>query len=120
MTPETIVNHVRSQSTGIPGRCIATARTNHVVIDAPAFHGGPNEAMVPAEAFLAGIASCGVLLVEHFATEESLALTHVAASIEGIRSRSDPANFREVLLEIEIAGTDLSRAESLVEKFKAR
>lgn len=113
-----MVSRVTTRTTGVPGRCVASARNQHVVVDLPAFHGGPNEAMTPGEAFLAGVASCGVLLVEHYGREAALPLRAVTASIEGVRKKSDPSSFVYVNLKLELTGVDEGRARGLVEKFK--
>jgi uncharacterized OsmC-like protein len=120
MPDELLVTQVRSQSTGVEGRSLNSARTNHFVIDEPAYGGGPGEALTPAEAFLAGISACGVLLVESFARQEGLPVRHVDAHIDGIRTKADPATFRQVNLRFQLAGVDQSQAEHLVERFKGR
>jgi uncharacterized OsmC-like protein len=120
MPDELLVTAARSRLSGVPGRSLNSARTNHFIIDEPTYAGGPGEAPTPAESFLSGVSSCGVLLMESFARQEGLELEGVEASIEGIRLKGDPANFREVRLRFEIRGTDAKRAEALVERFKAR
>ena len=61
---EFVINTVRSRTTATPGRSISEVRDNELVIDEPTHLGGPGERMTPAEAFLSGVAACGVLLVE--------------------------------------------------------
>ena len=61
---EVKVDTVRSYSGGLPGRALNQARTNHFVIDSPS---GPHEALSSGEAFLAGVSSCGVTLIELYA-----------------------------------------------------
>ena len=120
MSDELLVTRVESQSSSVPGRSLNTARTNHFVIDEPAYAGGPGEAVTPAESFLAGVCACGVLLVESFASKEAIPLEGVQVSIEGIRTTSDPANFKQVDLRFELAGVNQQQAEQLVERFKGR
>lgn len=120
MTDELVINKVTARSTGIHGRCIATARTNHFVVDEPASNGGPGEAVTPAEAFLGGVAACAVLLIETFARESGYPLKGASAGIEGIRTRANLANFQEVRLEIELQGVTAEQARDLVERFKGR
>jgi uncharacterized OsmC-like protein len=120
MSEELLVTRVRSQTVGIPGRSLATARQHHFVIDEPAYAGGPGEALTPAEVFLAGVSGCGVLLVESFARKDGIPLQKAEASIEGIRTADDPANFREVRLSFRLTGVTAQQGETLVEKFKAR
>lgn len=120
MADELLVNEVRSQTIGIPGRSLNSARTNHFVIDEPKRYGGPGEAPTPAEAFLAGVSACGVLLVETFAREEELPLARATATIRGIRTAADPATFREITIRFELEGVGAADAESLVDRYKAR
>jgi uncharacterized OsmC-like protein len=120
MSEELLVTTVQSRSTGVKGRSLNGARTNHFVIDEPAYNGGPGEAATPAEVFLAGVSGCGVLLVESFAHKDGIALKGVQAWIEGIRTKANPERFRKVNLRLELAGVDQKQAEALVEKFKRR
>ncbi len=119
MTEEMLSTEVRSTSTGVKGRCITSARTNHWVIDEPAFHGGPGEEVTPGEAFLGGVLACGVLLVESFAAKDGAPVRSVKGTIKGIRKKADPSWFVEVQLGFEVAGVDRKSAEGLVERFKA-
>jgi uncharacterized OsmC-like protein len=120
MAEEFLLTQVRSRTVGEPGRSLNTARDQHFVIDEPAYNGGPGESVTPAEAFLAGVSACGVLLVESFAHRDGVLLQKVDASIEGIRLRSDPANFRKVSVRFELMGPTQQQAERLVEAYKAR
>lgn len=120
MTDELVINKVSAQSTGIHGRCIASARTNHFVIDEPVSNGGPGEAVTPAESFLGGVVGCAVLLIETFARQSNYPLKRATGSIEGIRTKADLANFQEVRLRIELRGVNSEQADDLVERFKGR
>ena len=74
MSDDLLVTQVSSRTTGEKGRSVSGARTNHFVIDEPAYNGGPGEAVTPAESFLAGVSACGVLLVESFAARDGVPL----------------------------------------------
>jgi uncharacterized OsmC-like protein len=115
---ELLLTNARTTSIGVKGRCVTSARTNHVVIDEPPFHGGPGEAMTPGEVFLSGIMACGVLLVESFAHKDKLPVRKVSGSIQGVRKKSNPADFIGVNLSFEIEGIGQKDAEALVERFK--
>jgi len=119
MPEELLVTDVRSTSTGVKGRCITSARTNHWVIDEPAFHGGPGEEVTPGEVFLGGVIGCGVLLVESFAAKDGKPLSSVKGIIKGIRKKADPSWFVGIELKFELAGVDAKGAEALVERFKS-
>ncbi len=115
-----IITRAESQTAGIPGRSLNTVRNHHFVIDEPAYGGGPGEEITPAEAFLAGVSACGVLLVDAFAREAGWPLAWARAAIEGVRLGDDPANFKEVNLKFELAGVTQEQAEALVERYKNR
>jgi uncharacterized OsmC-like protein len=119
MAEELLFTEARSTSTGVKGRSITSARTNHWVVDLPPFHHGPGEESTPGEAFLGAVAACGALLVECFAGEEGLPLKRVQASIKGERLKSDPSWFRSIEMRFELAGVDPKQAEALVAKFQA-
>lgn len=115
-----LVNRVRSYSSGTPGRSLNNVRDHHFVIDEPTYNGGPGEEITPADAFLAGVSSCGVLLVETFARQANLPVKRVEASIEGIRNPSDTSRFERVQMRFEVAGVSQAQAEELVARYKNR
>ncbi len=112
-------------STDTFGRMLFKARHHYLVSDGPASLGCPGEAIMPGELFLAGIATCGVELVEVFAQEEGLPLQGAKVAVGG---DIDPANqprpdvtlFTSVGLEFEFVGVTQEQAEHLVERFKGR
>jgi uncharacterized OsmC-like protein len=115
-----LINRVRSYSTGTPGRCINQARDHHFVIDEPVHAGGPGEEVTPAEAFLAGVAACGVLLVESQAHRTNVPLERAEATIEGVRKHADPSSFERIDIRFMLAGPNRAQAEKLVEHYKSR
>src|SRR5215471_5513831 len=54
----------RATSTGVFGRVLCSARNHYFVVDGPVQNGCPGEEVTPAEIFLAGVAACGVELVQ--------------------------------------------------------
>ena len=111
------IDTVRSYSSGVLGRSLNSARTNHFVLDSPS---GPNEALTNGEAFLAGVSSCGVTLIEKYAHEIGVPVTGMQVEIEGIRSNAEPNRFQSVNVRFEIRGIDQSQAEHLVETWRQR
>src|SRR5439155_11957350 len=93
-----VVNWVHSSSTATPGRALNQVRTHQLVIDEPTHLGGPGEQVTPAEAFLAGVSACGVLLVEGRALDTGVRLDPVEATIEGIQMRPVTSVFQGVQL----------------------
>ncbi|HZV48701.1 MAG TPA: OsmC family protein [Candidatus Dormibacteraeota bacterium] len=118
MAQPTLVNRVRSYSTGTPGRCLNQARTHHFVIDEPPYRGGSGEEITPAEAFLAGISACGVLLIEGYAREDGVPLDRVEVEIEATRNVGDPSTFAGVRMRFRLAGADPDRARTLVRRYQ--
>jgi uncharacterized OsmC-like protein len=120
MSEELLLTSVHARNSGIAGRCIAGARNHHFVIDEPAYGGGPGEELTPAEVFLSGIAGCAALLVESFAHQSAYPLKRVSTKMQGIRAKSNPADFKQVNLSFELFGVDSKQADDLVDRFKAR
>lgn len=116
---------VRARSTDTFGRVLWSCRDQHFVADGPVQNGCPGEAVTPAELFLAGIAACGVELVQVIAKAGDVPLRAVRAEITG---ELDPANpvrddvnvFNSVRLSFEIAGVTEEQGRELVEAFKRR
>ena len=116
---------VRARSTDMFGRVLWSCRDQHFVADGPVQNGCPGEAVTPAELFLAGIAACGVELVQVIAKAGDVPLRAVRAEITG---ELDPANpvrddvnvFNSVRLSFELAGVTEEQGRGLVEGFKRR
>jgi uncharacterized OsmC-like protein len=111
------IDTVRSYSGGLAGRALNQARTNQFVIDSPS---GPHEALSSGEAFLAGVSSCGVTLIELYAQEQRVPLRHTEVTIEGLRAVAEPNRFAEVRMRFELTGVDQTQAELLVGVYKNR
>jgi uncharacterized OsmC-like protein len=118
MAQPMLVNRVRSYSTGTPGRCLNQARTHHFVIDEPPYRGGAGEEITPAEAFLAGVSACGVLLIEGYAREDGLPLRGVAVEIEATRNAGDPSAFAGVRMRFRLPGASADQAQALVRRYQ--
>jgi uncharacterized OsmC-like protein len=116
---------VGARSTDVFGRVLWSCRDQHFVADGPVQNGCPGEAVTPAELFLAGIATCGVELVQVLAKETGASIGSVRAEVDGVLDpqrpvREDVRVFNAVRLRFEIAGVDEPRARELVEGFKRR
>ena len=114
-----------ARSTDTLGRVLCSARNHHFVIDGPEQAGFPGEALGPGEVFLAGIASCGVELVQALARDQALPLTHVEVGITGTMDRANPVRkdislFNEIALQFELVGMTQAEGEGLIEQFKGR
>lgn len=116
---------VSARSTDTLGRVLCSARNHHFIIDGPVQAGFPGEAIGPAEAFLAGIASCGVELVQALARDQKLPLRGVKVQMSGLMDRANPVRqdvtvFNAVRVDFELAGVSQSEAEDLIERFRGR
>jgi len=127
MTAPSLVRdyEVRARSTDIFGRVLCSARDHHFIIDGPVQNGCPGEEVTPPEAFLSGVAACGVELLHVIANADNVPLAHVAATINatvdrGNQARTDYTIFNTFRLRFTLGGTDASRAAALVEGFKRR
>jgi uncharacterized OsmC-like protein len=114
-----------AQSTDTFGRVLCTARDQHFVIDGPVQNGCPGEAVTPPEAFLTGVAACGIELLQVIARELSLPIPSASVRIEGTVDRDHPVRpdvtlFNEVRLRFSIRGVSREQANDLVERFKKR
>jgi len=85
----------------------------------------PGEAVTPPEAFLTGVAACGVELLQVIAREMSLPIPSARVHIEGTIDRDHPVRpdvtlFNEVRLHFSVGGVTREQATDLVERFKKR
>ncbi len=104
---------VRSYSSGVVGRSLNTIRQHHLVIDSPSL----SEEITSGEAFLAGISSCGVTLVERAAVELGLPLARVEVTIDGYRDPDAP-RFARIDMRFMLHGVDAEQGRALVDRYK--
>jgi uncharacterized OsmC-like protein len=115
---ELVVNRVQSASTPTPGRAINQVRNHQLVIDEPTHLGGPGEQITPAEAFLAGVSACGVLLVQGKARDSGVRLDRVDVIIEAVRHRRDTSVFQRIDIGFRLSGPTQNEAMALVDHYK--
>ena len=123
--PETRRYEVDARSTDVFGRVLWSCRDQHFVADGPVHNGCPGEAVTPAELFLAGVATCGVELLQVIARAESSALESASVRISGVLDpaapvRDDVTVFNSAHLEFTLRGVTDDEANHLVERFKRR
>jgi uncharacterized OsmC-like protein len=116
---------VEARSTDTFGRVLCSSRDQHFVVDGPTQNGCPGEAITPGELFLAGVATCGVELLQVVARAQQVPLRRVEVSVRGSYDpnhpvRSDLNVFNSVRLEFALAGVDEAQAAELVAAFKRR
>jgi uncharacterized OsmC-like protein len=115
----------QARSTETFGRVLCRARTQHFVVDGPVQNGCPGEALSPAELFLAGVATCGVELVQVIAKDQNVPMQAVSATIEALQDRSQPPRpdvslFNQVRLEFHLKGVNQEQGTQLIDSFKRR
>lgn len=116
---------VSAASTEIFGRVVCGARNHHFIVDGPEQNGCPGEEVTPAEIFLAGVACCGVELIQVLAKSTEVPLKAIKVKIRGMMDRSKPVRpdvtlFNSVRLHFTIKGPSDAQARQLVEAFKGR
>ena len=116
---------VQARSTDTFGRVLCAARNHHFIVDGPVQNGCPGEAVNPGELFLAGVAACGVELLQVIAKEQQLAPKSIGVEIAGTMDRSKPVRqdvsvFNAVNLHFRLDGVTQAQAADLVERFKRR
>jgi uncharacterized OsmC-like protein len=124
-TVEPRLYDVAARSTDTFGRVLWSCRDQHFVADGPVQNGCPGEAVTPAELFLAGIATCGVELVQVLAEAADVAVGDVRAEVHGVLDPAQPVRddvrvFNSVRIRFELAGVTTAAARELVEGFKRR
>ena len=112
------VETVRSSSSGTVGRAQSVVRGQRVLLDSSA---RPQpDALTNSEAFLAGISSCGVTLIETHARETGVPLRRMDVTIEGVRTAAEPNRFASVTMTFELAGVTPAQADALVDVYRQR
>jgi uncharacterized OsmC-like protein len=114
MSEQYLVNTVRSYSSGTIGRSMNTVRNHHFIIDSPTI----GEEITSGDAFLAGVSSCGVTLVERAAWDAGIPLTQMEVTIEGLRDRQAPTSFARIDLRFRLIGVSEEQADWLVGRYK--
>ncbi|HEX9687250.1 MAG TPA: OsmC family protein [Burkholderiales bacterium] len=115
---------VHARSTDTFGRVLCNTRNHHFIVDGPVQNGCPGEALTPAELFLAGIAACGVELVQVIGREQQLA-PRIRVEIEGAIDRANPVRkdltvFNTIRLRFDLKGVTRAQGNDLIERFKGR
>lgn len=113
MTEQTPAYTVHSASVGHVGRSINTIRQHHLIIDSPSV----NEEMTSSEAFLAGVSSCGVTLIERAAQETGIRLDRIEVTIEAYRHPEIVA-FERLAMAFRLTGPSREEADLLVGRYK--
>jgi uncharacterized OsmC-like protein len=114
-----------ARSTDTFGRVLCSTRDQHLIVDGPVQNGCPGEAPTPGEIFLAGVAACGVELIQVLARREDVPLRALSVVIEGMIDYAAPVKpdvtlFNTVRLKFELAGVNDEQGGMLIDRFKKR
>lgn len=109
-----IVTTVRSTSSGTVDRSLNAAGRHHFVIDGASL----GEEIGSIDAFLAGVSSCGVSMIERLARDAGLPLRRTDVTIDGVRDRAQPNRFTRVDMRFVLSGLDAAQARGLVERYE--
>ena len=112
------IETIRSSSSGVIGRAHNVTRGQTLVLDTSARPQA--DALTNSEAFLAGVSSCGVTLIEGHAQETGVPLKRLDVTIEGVRAAVAPNRFSRVTMTFEMDGVSQAQAEALVETYRGR
>ena len=113
-----VINRVHSSTTETPGRATNEVRGNRFLIDEPTHLGGPGEQITPADAFLSGVAACGVLMVQGRARDTKVRMNRLEVDLESVRQRSDTSVFQRIDMRFRFSGPSQAEAEALVEHYQ--
>lgn len=117
-TDDLVINRVHSTTTVTPGRSVNEIRNRQLVIDEPTHLGGPGEEITPADAFLAGVSACGVLMIQGRARDMNVRLDGIDVNLEAIRERRDTSVFQHIEMRFQFRGPTRAQAADLVEHYK--
>lgn len=114
---------VRAYSTETFGRCSVEVGPNSFFVDHPASQEGPGEQPGTIDHFLAGVASCGVLMLESQAKARGIPLRRLEVRVEGQRGEpgarvSDRTLFDWVSVHFDFVGPTEEQAQLLVDHYR--
>ena len=112
------IDTIRSSSSGTIGRAVSQVRGQRLTLDSSTHPRA--DAFTNSEAFLAGVSSCGVTLIEMHAQETGLPLRRMDVTIEGVRTAAEPNRFVSVTMRFELTGVTQGQAEDLVRTYRSR
>ena len=117
MSADLKVDSARSASSGTVGRAVSTAHGASLALDSSS---RPQpDAFTNSEAFLAGVSSCGVTLIEMHAREIGVPIARMSVTIDGSRDAA-VTHYQSVHMRFEIAGVTQAQAEELVATYRGR
>jgi uncharacterized OsmC-like protein len=98
------------------GRGVSRVRGQRLVLDSSSRPQA--DALTNSEAFLAGISSCGVTLIDMHAQQKGIPLARIDVTIEGVRPGAEPSRFARIAMRFELTGVSQAQAEDLVRTYR--
>ncbi|WP_050422393.1 OsmC family protein [Bradyrhizobium tropiciagri] len=108
---------ITSATTGLFGRYLVSAGTNHFVSDQRAAAGGPGEAITAGELLLSSLGSCSLGLIQKTAKEHGIVLREAGTEVLFQRHASDPTQYEAIRIAVRLSGVTAREAETLVGGF---
>ena len=106
---------VRSASSGTLKRTITSIRNHHLIIESPSI----GEEITSGEAFFAGVASCGVTLIEGAAQEMGIPLQRMAVTVQAFRpTKPGVVIYDHVDMNFVMHGVTQQQGEALLDRYK--
>ena len=117
MSEEWKTDSVRSQSSGTIGRAKVTARDASTHFDSSSRP--QSDGLTNSEAFLGGISSCAVAMIEMLAEADSMPLKHISVNIEASRDL-DVKHYQKMKMMFKLTGVSKTQADELVRIYQSR
>lgn len=115
MSQPEVAYAVRSASSGTLKRTITSIRNHHLIIESPSI----GEEITSGEAFFAGVASCGVTLIEGAAQEMDIPLKRMSVSVEAFRpTKPNTVIYDHVDMNFVMHGVTRQQGEALLDRYK--
>jgi uncharacterized OsmC-like protein len=115
MSDQSLRYTVRSTSSGVLKRSLNAVRNHHIVIDSPSV----NEEITSGEAFLLGVSSCGVTLIEGAAEELGIPLERIEVDLSAFQNPDDrDPRFVRIDMTFTLFGVGQEQADVLVGRYR--
>ncbi len=115
MSQSDVAYSVRSASSNTLKRTITTIRNHHLIIESPSL----GEEITSGEAFFAGVASCGVTLIEGAAQEMNIPLQRMSVDVHAFRPTApDTVIYDHVDMNFVMHGVSQEQGAALLDRYK--
>jgi uncharacterized OsmC-like protein len=110
------IDQALSQSSGVVGRSRTTAHGVTITLDAS--RRPQPDGITNSEAFLGGVSSCGVTMIETCASEQQIPLARTRVHIEGFREPG-VARYVSIHMRFDMTGVTEAQADQLLKHYQA-